>query len=59
MSKLRTLVDPQSEDFKENAGAYKELLEELRERTEEARRGVARRPEQGTKSAASCRSGTA
>src|SRR3712207_7761053 len=31
--------DPQSEDFKANAGAYKELLEELRERTEEARRG--------------------
>jgi 3-methylcrotonyl-CoA carboxylase beta subunit len=39
LSKLRTLVDPQSEDFKENAEAYEELLEELRDRTEEARRG--------------------
>jgi 3-methylcrotonyl-CoA carboxylase beta subunit len=39
MTKLRTLVDPDSDSFKENAGAYKELLEELRDRTEEARRG--------------------
>ena len=39
MTKLRTLVDPDSDSFKENAGAYKELLEELRERTQEARRG--------------------
>jgi 3-methylcrotonyl-CoA carboxylase beta subunit len=39
LSKLRTLVDPQSKDFKENAEAYEELLEELRGRTEETRRG--------------------
>src|SRR5918997_3165519 len=39
MTKLRTLVDPDSDSFKENAGAYEELLEELRDRTEEARRG--------------------
>ncbi|HEX8258878.1 MAG TPA: carboxyl transferase domain-containing protein, partial [Rubrobacteraceae bacterium] len=39
MSKLRTLVDPQSEDFKENAEAYEGLLEELRDRTEETRSG--------------------
>ena len=39
MSKLRTLVDKESEDFKVNAEAYEELLEELRDRTEEARRG--------------------
>ena len=39
MSKLGTLVGPKSEDFKENAEAYRELLEELRDRTQEARRG--------------------
>jgi 3-methylcrotonyl-CoA carboxylase beta subunit len=39
MTKLRTLVDPDSDSFKENAGAYEELLKELRDRTEEARRG--------------------
>ena len=39
MSKLRTLVDPRSENFRENAEAYEGLLEELRESTEEARRG--------------------
>jgi 3-methylcrotonyl-CoA carboxylase beta subunit len=39
LSKLRTLVDPQSEDFKENAEAYEGLLEELRDRTEETRSG--------------------
>ena len=39
MSKLRTFVDPESDEFKENAGAYEELLEELRDRTDEARRG--------------------
>ena len=39
MSKLGTLVGLKSEDFKENAEAYRELLEELRDRTQEARRG--------------------
>jgi 3-methylcrotonyl-CoA carboxylase beta subunit len=39
LSKLGTLVGPKSEDFKDNAEAYEGLLEELRERTEEARRG--------------------
>ncbi len=39
MSKLRTFVDKESDGFKENAEAYEELLEELRDRTEEARRG--------------------
>src|SRR5919202_1429088 len=39
MTKLRTLVDPESEEFKENAEVYEELLEELRDRTDEARRG--------------------
>jgi 3-methylcrotonyl-CoA carboxylase beta subunit len=39
LSKLRTLVDPQSEVFKENAEAYEGLLEELRDRTEETRSG--------------------
>ncbi len=39
MSKLRTFVDSESDGYKENAEAYKELLEELRDRTEEARRG--------------------
>ena len=39
MSKLRTFVDPESEEFERNAGAYEELLGELRDRTDEARRG--------------------
>jgi acetyl-CoA carboxylase carboxyltransferase component len=39
MSKLRTFVDNGSDGFKQNAEAYEELLEELRDRTEEARRG--------------------
>jgi acetyl-CoA carboxylase carboxyltransferase component len=39
MSKLRTFVDNKSEEFKRNAEAYEELLEELRDRMEEARRG--------------------
>jgi 3-methylcrotonyl-CoA carboxylase beta subunit len=39
LSKLGTLVGLKSEDFKENAEAYRELLEELRDRTQEARRG--------------------
>jgi 3-methylcrotonyl-CoA carboxylase beta subunit len=39
LSKLRTLVDPKSEGFRENAEAYEELLRELRERSAEARRG--------------------
>src|SRR3712207_2269623 len=39
MSKLRSHVDPRSEGFKENAEAYEELLQELRERSAESRRG--------------------
>ena len=39
MSKLRTRVDPKSEDFGRNAEAYEELLAGLRERSSEARRG--------------------
>ncbi len=39
MAKLKTLVDTGSEEFKRNAEAYEELLEELRDRLEEARRG--------------------
>ncbi len=39
MTKLRTFDDPQSDDFEGNAEAYEELLEELRDRMEEARRG--------------------
>jgi 3-methylcrotonyl-CoA carboxylase beta subunit len=39
LSKLGTLIGLESEDFKENAEAYRELLEELRDRTQEARRG--------------------
>jgi 3-methylcrotonyl-CoA carboxylase beta subunit len=39
MSKLKTLVDPKSEDFKRNVEAYEKLLVELRERAAEARRG--------------------
>jgi 3-methylcrotonyl-CoA carboxylase beta subunit len=39
MSKLRTFVDKESEEFKRNAETYEELLEELRDRMEEARRG--------------------
>ena len=39
MSKLPTFVDNESEEFKRNAEAYEELLEELRDRMEEARRG--------------------
>jgi 3-methylcrotonyl-CoA carboxylase beta subunit len=39
LSKLGTFVGLESEDFKENAEAYRELLEELRDRTQEARRG--------------------
>ena len=39
MSKLRTLVDRESDEFKRNAEAYEKLLEELGDRTDEARRG--------------------
>jgi 3-methylcrotonyl-CoA carboxylase beta subunit len=39
MSKLRSHVDPKSDGFRENAGAYVGLLAELRERSAEARRG--------------------
>src|SRR3712207_3712091 len=39
MSKLRSHVDPKSEGFTENAEAYEELLQELRERSAESRRG--------------------
>jgi predicted ATP-grasp superfamily ATP-dependent carboligase len=54
MTKLRTLVDRESEEFKENAEAYEALLEELRDRTQKARRRVARRRGSDTRSAASC-----
>src|SRR5918998_818886 len=39
MSKLRSHVDPKSDDFRENAEAYEGLLAELRQRSSEARRG--------------------
>jgi 3-methylcrotonyl-CoA carboxylase beta subunit len=39
LSKLRSHVDPRSEGFEENAETYEELLQELRERSAEARRG--------------------
>jgi 3-methylcrotonyl-CoA carboxylase beta subunit len=39
VSKLRTFVEKESDGFKANVEAYEELLEELRDRTEEARRG--------------------
>ena len=39
MSKLRTQVDPESQEFRKNAEAYEELLEELRDRVGEAQRG--------------------
>ncbi|HET7480720.1 MAG TPA: carboxyl transferase domain-containing protein [Rubrobacteraceae bacterium] len=39
MSKLRSHIDPRSEDFRRNAGAYENVLSELRERSAEARRG--------------------
>src|SRR5215211_4001138 len=39
MSKLKTIVDPKSEEFRRNAEAYEELLAELRARSAEVRRG--------------------
>ncbi|TCJ16160.1 methylcrotonoyl-CoA carboxylase [Rubrobacter taiwanensis] len=39
MSKIRSYVDPRSGEFRSNAGAYEELLEELRARTREVRQG--------------------
>ncbi len=39
MSKLPTLVNRESDGFKANAEAYEELLDELRDRTEDARKG--------------------
>ena len=39
MSKLRTQVDPESQEFRKNAEAYEGLLEELRDRGGEAQRG--------------------
>ena len=39
MTKLHTLVNKDSDGFKENAEAYEKLLVELRDRTEEARKG--------------------
>jgi 3-methylcrotonyl-CoA carboxylase beta subunit len=39
MTRLRTLTNAKSEEFESNAAAYGELLEELRDRTREARRG--------------------
>ena len=59
MTKLRTIMDRESEEFKENAEAYGALLEELRDRTQEAQRGLARRRGSDTRSAASCWSGIA
>ena len=39
MTKLRTLVDREGDEFEGNAAAYRELLGELKSRAEEARRG--------------------
>ncbi len=39
MSKLRTQVDPESQEFRKNAEAYEALLAGLRENSSEARRG--------------------
>ena len=39
MSKLRTFVDKKSEAFAESADRFAGLMEELRERSAEARRG--------------------
>jgi 3-methylcrotonyl-CoA carboxylase beta subunit len=39
MSKIRTFVDPRSEEFRSNAETYSGLLAELRSRTQEVRRG--------------------
>ena len=39
MSKLRTFIYNESDGYKKNAEAYEELLEELRDRMEDARRG--------------------
>ncbi len=39
MSKLRTHVDPESEEFRKNAEAYEALLDGLRESSSKARRG--------------------
>src|SRR5919199_1313547 len=46
MTKLRTLVDPESEEFKENTEVYEELLEELRDRVDEAQRGGGKKAQQ-------------
>ncbi len=39
MSKLKTLMDPKNDEFKQNAAAYEKLLADLRERSAEAREG--------------------
>ena len=39
MSKLRTHVDPKSDEFQKNVEAYEALLDDLRKRSAEARRG--------------------
>ena len=39
MTKLRTLVDREGDEFEGNAAAYRELLKEVKSRAEEARRG--------------------
>jgi acetyl-CoA carboxylase carboxyltransferase component len=39
MSKLRTHVDPKSEEFQKNTEAYETLLDDLRKHSAEARRG--------------------
>src|SRR5215216_6771435 len=39
MSKLKTIVDPKSDEYRRNAEAYEELLAELRARSAEVRRG--------------------
>jgi acetyl-CoA carboxylase carboxyltransferase component len=39
MSTIKSFVSPDSEQFEKNAEAYEELIEELRDRVNEARRG--------------------
>ncbi len=46
MSTIGSFVDPNSEEFKENAEAYQKLLEELHDRTRQARRGGGQKAQQ-------------
>jgi acetyl-CoA carboxylase carboxyltransferase component len=46
MSKLGTLVDTQSEAFEKNTEAFSALVDELRERSTEARRGGGEKAQQ-------------